>query len=105
MASTQLLIVLMIISIVGIFGLTFLLIRYDDVVFKYNKEENDSAPVFIPGNSEKFISNTDSSKIRCDDDNVMCQSPWRCVNGKCEPCTEVKTSNYMCKGFINPTTM
>ncbi len=59
-------------------------------VFKYKKEENDSAPIFIPGNTERFLSSPDSSNIRCDDDHVMCQSPWRCVNGSCEPCTEVK---------------
>ena len=96
MASTQLLVVIMIISIVGILGLTFFLIRYDDIVFKYRKEddENDSAPVFIKGPvNETFFSPTTNAynKYRCDDDNVICQSPWRCVNGSCEICTEVET--------------
>jgi hypothetical protein len=104
MASTQLLVVIMIISIVGILGLTFFLIRYDDIVFKYRKEddENDSAPVFIKGAPlvEKFAS---PNAYRCDDINVMCQSPWKCVNGVCQACTEVETVNEMekCKGSID----
>jgi hypothetical protein len=105
MASTQLLVVIMIISIVGILGLTFFLIRYDDIVFKYRKEDDDSAPVFIQGpENETFLSPTTNAynkyKYRCDDINVLCQSPWKCVNGVCQACTEVETvtecSNNIC---------
>lgn len=96
MASTQLLLVIMIISIVAILGLTFFLIRSDNISFKYkiNTNPNDIPHVFVKGKmpQENFKDPTTYSnyKYKCNDVNVLCKTPWKCINGNCELCTEVQ---------------